>query len=285
MGSGPTLTFVVPDNRDPITVQLRTRDAANAESMETLDVTVLNRAPEITALEVLNNPNGAGGFTAGRALSIGATYREDDPSDAGRVTFTWEEFPPPSSTPGATALLPPQTIDGTGFQTEEVGTWTVRLTISDGVLSDSDDLPVTITEDLDPCLGPLSPPAGDGTTPVVIERDLGPWTFRVASVIDDLDPYPYPNGTADPDLGRPTFRWFLAPPGEALAEVSGSDVAEYTLQPAAYAPGDELELRVEVRDRYPVAAPNWPACPSADATCAEDAPSCLQRATWKVRIR
>jgi hypothetical protein len=82
-------------------------------------------------------------------------------------------------------------------------------------------------------------------------------------------------------MGRAHFRWFLSRPGGVFEEIPGTDLADYTLYPAIYAPDDEIGLRVEVSDR----TPGWPECAAEAATCSTGAADCIQRATWKVRIR
>ncbi len=68
-------------------------------------------------------------------------------------------------------------------------------------------------------------------------------------------------------------------------EIVGHTDEKYLVDPLAYKPGDQLELRVEVQDRV--------RGPQRELTCAEDARACalnagaqcFQRLTWGVQIQ
>src|SRR5262249_40166864 len=107
-----------------------------------------------------------------------------------------------------------------------------------------------------------------------------PTLFQVLVVDDDLDPYP--SSPADPVLGTTQFTWSIVPPGgsrQTLAGVTGAGVA---LDPASYASGDIVELRVDVQDRNHIAVN----CPANQPSCSVISdPTCTQRLTWEVEIR
>jgi hypothetical protein len=245
-------------------------------------VPIRNRLPAITKLQVESQTNNLGGYTVGRLLQIRAEFHDEDPGDT--LTARWMHYPAPDSPPGSQPFTVISDTSAT-LRPNAIGEWIVELTVDDGTPGGegvaTEDLSIRVDPDLDPCLGPLSPPPASSDAPILVARELGPRVFRVASVIDDLDPYPYEVGSPDADLGRPAFRWFLGRGAGPLGEVPGSDQADYTLRPDAFAPGEELTLRVEVQDRVP----GWPACPIDEATCASEVPACLQRATWKVVVR
>ena len=105
--------------------------------------------------------------------------------------------------------------------------------------------------------------------------------FQVPLVGDDLDAYPPIQGATQ--FGTTVFAWSILPPGatvrQTLAGATGNAIA---LDPAAFTPGDVVELRVEIFDRHHTALP----CDDSAATCSITAsPSCLQRQTWRVEVR
>jgi hypothetical protein len=111
---------------------------------------------------------------------------------------------------------------------------------------------------------------------------VAPRRFAVLSVTDDLDFYP---ARADQTgfLGTASMRWYIATPdtGGAFVEVQGHAVADYVVDPSAYAPGDALSLRVEIDDRVG----RQIVCDPAQPTCSLEQNECLQRVTWGVEIR
>jgi hypothetical protein len=131
---------------------------------------------------------------------------------------------------------------------------------------------VTISDDQPPHVG-ATVPAWLPDSKVILLRSAGPRRFVVASVLDDLDPYPGSPGAR--------FRWFLRRPGGALGEVPGHDLAELTVDPAELDPGDALDVRVEVADRRARTLPCAPAQPVCSLTSDER----YQRLTWSVEVR
>ena len=156
------------------------------------------------------------------------------------------------------------------------GSWDVQVTAHDKEgASTTQDLPLTIVADQPPCLRqwlPAVPPAG-ASLPISTQT-----LFQVPLVDDDLDPYP-PISEA-PHL---LFAWSILRPGETQREVQvGTTGNALAVDPAAYTPGDVVELRVEIFDRRRTALP----CDDAAATCSiTSSDSCLQRQTWRVEMR
>lgn len=106
-----------------------------------------------------------------------------------------------------------------------------------------------------------------------------PTLFQVTVVKDDLDPYPgFPDDTV---LGSPKFTWSLLPPGGSTRLPFGT-TNHASLDPSNYAPGDILELRVEIADRKALPI----TCDQASPTCSVISDNaCLQRLTWRVEVR
>ena len=230
--------------------------------------------------------DGRYGFVVGTPVDLYAKVGDPDDDPATGVFLGWHVFSPAGAAPvGFSDLtVPPDPMDPAHVQAGKelvattAGDYDVQVTASDlAGLSAQQDVPVTIVPDHPPCLSswaPLAAPAGQ-TLPLT-EATL----FQVLVVADDLDPYPTVPG--DPVLGTTSFAWSLLPPGggtrEPLGGVTGNSVA---LDPAAYSPGDIVELRVEIQDRQHHAT-----CNDDNPTCSIIGdPSCTQRLTWRVEVQ
>lgn len=159
------------------------------------------------------------------------------------------------------------------------GSWNVQVTAQDqdGGMA-THDLPIAVVPDGPPCLQqwlPIVAPTG-ATLPISV-----PTVFQVPLVDDDLDAYP--RITDAPQFGTTTFAWSVLRPGAAQREVQvGATGNAIVFDPAAFTPGDVVELRVEIFDRQRTMLP----CDDAAATCSiASSASCLQRQTWRVEVR
>jgi hypothetical protein len=157
------------------------------------------------------------------------------------------------------------------------GSWDVQVIARDqeGGSTTQQLTPFMVVPDQPPCLAqwlPAVPPAG-ATLPISTQT-----VFQVPLVDDDLDPYP-----PITEVPRLLFAWSILRPGETQREVQvGATGNAFALDPAAFTPGDVVELRVEIFDRRRTALP----CDAAAATCSiASSGSCLQRQTWRVEIR
>lgn len=159
------------------------------------------------------------------------------------------------------------------------GSWDVEVDARDPEgTTTTHHFSLTVVPDRPPCLQqwlPIVPPAG-ATLPV-----SAPTVFQVPLVDDDLDAYP--PITDAPQFGATTFAWSILPPGAAQRQtLVGATGNAVELDPAAFTPGDVVELRVEIFDRQHIALP----CDDAAATCSiASSDSCIQRQTWRVEIR
>jgi len=84
-------------------------------------------------------------------------------------------------------------------------------------------------------------------------------------------------------LGTTKFQWSLQPPGQTgHVDIAGAVGSSFALDPAAYTPGQVLELRVQIYDRNNTTIP----CVDGEQTCSViSEPTCIQRQTWRVEIR
>lgn len=207
-----------------------------------------------------------------------------------RITLTWVTNPPLAT--GFVAQLvddvpamisdpqdPAHLQYAKVFTANDAGEWTVDVTATDTIGgTEVQRAVINVKADEAPCLAqlaPVIPPAG------VAMPMSAPTLFRVAAVRDDLDPYPLIPG--DPIFRATRFHWSIQNPGSPThVVVAGASGNSLGLDPASYAPGDIVEVRVEIFDRKNTPLP----CPDGDATCSTiSQPTCLQRQTWRVEVR
>ncbi len=218
-------------------------------------------------------------YVDGRQFDLFATYSDADDGPQ-NVTLVWTYFTPVEGDafdhPDFTLPSPGsgQLAVGQHFTPHGAGDWMVVVKASDPLgATDTETLAFTISPDQPPCIEDASPIAPlDGINAVPITE---PTLFQVPVVVDDLDPYP---ASA---TGGATFAWSLLPPGASTFQALATTGNSVDFDPAAYTPGDLVELRVEISDR----AHGAPACPAADLTCSlGGVSSCIQRLTWRVEV-
>jgi hypothetical protein len=222
-------------------------------------------------------------LAVGAPIDVIATYGDVD-SELDGITLQWTVTPPGSPGPYSFDGVPiaqdpgdpSHRKAGKRLTPTATGSWDVQVTASDpDGGSTTHVLSIPVVPDQPPCLRqwlPTVPPAG-ATLPIST-----PTVFQVPLVDDDVDPYPPISAT--PQLA---FAWSILRPGAAQREVQvGATGNAIVLDPAAFTPGDVVELRVEISDRQRTPLP----CDDAAATCSiMSSPSCLQRQTWRVEVR
>jgi hypothetical protein len=221
-------------------------------------------------------------LAVGGPIDVIATYSDLDSSLDG-FKLDWMVTAPPGAGAYAFSSLPVVQDPGDPGHRKAVarltptvtGSWDVQVTARDpeGVAS-TQDLMVAVVADQPPCLRqwlPTVPPPG-ATLPIST-----PTVFQVPVVDDDLDPYP--PISEEPRLA---FAWSVLRPGGTREVQTGATGNAFVLDPAAFTPGDSVELRVEIDDRQQTALP----CDDAAATCSiVSSDSCLQRQTWRIEVR
>jgi len=276
---GQNYEFVLPAAKhDPVRVQLEVTDRDDDSTIDTETIQVANRAPEV---EIGLPPSRTDHFVVTLPVEVSAMPR--DPDKDTEIDLSWELLKPRGA--GADVELVP--LDSSGlayrFTPDVAGIWRVDVTADDGFAQGRETYhrDVAILEDQAPCIE-LTLPAAPGEGRLVYGRDEGPRAFEVLRVDDDLDPHPR---SPDPpaDLGEPSFSWFLASPdtGGELVPVAGATAASLTIDPSVYAPGDLLQLRVEVADRVERSLP----CADDESACAIAGDDCYQRLGWDVEVR
>ena len=236
-------------------------------------------APPVLALEKQSHS-----LAVGAPIDVIATYGDID-SALDKVALEWTVI-----APGTAGSFPFEDLPiaqdpgdpghrkaGKRLTPTVEGSWDVLVVARDpeGSSASLHLSPFTVVPDRPPCLAqwlPAVPPAG-ARLPI-----SAPTVFQIPLVDDDLDPYP--PITAIPQLA---FAWSILRPGETQRQVQvGATGNTLALDPAAFTPGDVVELRVEIFDRQHTALP----CDDAAATCSiTSSESCLQRQTWRVEVR
>lgn len=286
-GIDPTFSFTVPVAIDgaPTThlvIALDVTDAhgAQARPRQALELPVANHHPTLAVQR--RGRELAGQFPTG--VPIVVTARGDD-VDGDAVTLTWTLFPAATSNPGAVQFrrLPDPPTGGEAYELipDVAGEWSVRVDATDGIDAERVDLPILVQPDHAPCLSAVEPVSADGAVILV----TAPRRFAVGVVADDLDLYP-PPPPGDPYLGAATLAWSMRAVGAATWTALPGVGAGVELDPELYAPGDRLELRVEVADRTGRWPSTSPACDPAAPSCSIEPPtSCVQRRTWLAEVR
>ncbi|WP_428263641.1 hypothetical protein [Haliangium sp.] len=292
--STPFTVTVPPTYRDDlptqsVLVELTVHDPRQASDQRTLFVDVQNQAPTLM-LQRQGFLSPAGSFPIGTSVRVVAAGTD---LDGDEISYSFTYYPAQGSEPEAVGWEAVAS-DMYELRGDVTGLWEVEVTATDALgASDTETIAVVLAEDAPPCIGTTDPPAVAGRS-YIVERDGPPRRFGVLAVVDDLDVYPPPPATTADGMPSPQdtarFRWFAATPytgadpdgTQIMRPVSGHELSAYVLDPTAYAPGDVIELRVEIDDRGERELP----CADDDPTCSLGGDGeCVQRVTWGVEIR
>jgi hypothetical protein len=271
--SVPVMTRAGTDKTQAIEVQLEARSdrGAVAELLGNGDFAVDDAPPSLML------DRSAHTYTVG---ALFATF--GDPDDTlGAIGLTWTatpsaplaDLPAPGPSPAGQATLAKRLVP------DQPGDWDIGVVARDPLgRTIEQHIGFAVAADRPPCLAqwqPIAPPPG-ATLPIT-----GPTVFQVPLVDDDLDAYP--PVTDAPQFGATRFAWSILPPGATERQVlAGATGNRVQIDPAAFHPGDVVEVRVEIFDRSHAALP----CADGAATCSmESTSSCLQRQTWRVEAR
>lgn len=269
---------------EAVRVEIRVQDSSGAQDTDFMVVDVVNQRPDVTIVDQGYQPPG-GGYPIGAEIQLIASGTDDDVVDVADLTYDWELVGRPAgSVPVFDPITLPNADSAHRLLADLPGQYDVEVTVTDPLgLFQMRQKTVYVEADRPPCIRSTDPFAtSDGD--YIVDTGEPPKRFAVGSVDDDLDFYPAPTNTLDGLLGEAEFTWFIASPAtnNAWTEIVNHEVADYLVDPAAYDPGDTLELRVEVDDRVGRDI----VCDEALPTCAIGADTeCLQRVTWGVEIR
>jgi hypothetical protein len=223
-------------------------------------------------------------LTVGVPIDLFALYGDlDDPLD--NLDFTWQVVAPVTQPP--IVLDPVITTSDVSHKLAQSrlvptanGTWDIKATVTvrgDPASATERHLTFDVLPDRPPCLvqsRPILPPPG-AALPIT-----EPTVFQIAVVDDDLDSYP--PLSSDPLFGTTAFAWSILRPGASVRQpLVGATGNAIDFDPAAFSPGDRVELRVEIFDRNHTTIP----CADGAATCSIAGDGCLQRQTWQLEAR
>lgn len=220
----------------------------------------------------------------GAPLQLTAAYGDPDEGST-NIRLDWTILAPvldPAATLEDVAATTGDTVQRTVARRlvpMMVGAWDVQVIATDTLGETNEQhLRFQVGADLQPCLTRVQPivPPDDAVLPIV-----EPTAFQVPLVDDELDAYPRLSG--DPAFGTTTFAWSILPPGASERQLlRGATGNSVDFDPGAFAPGQRVELRVEIFDRNATEI----SCADAAPTCASaDRPQCSQRQTWRLEVR
>lgn len=283
---GTTFEFTVPERRiDGVTPVQGMRivldgidsHGAVAKPPDQLELPVLDRSPTIeplraTSIYIQPGPT----YVVGMPIEVYAAYTDgDDPLDSLNVQWKW--FAPSQVTPDVTDL-PTQTdgmrrTEGKILRPQVTGQWMAEVTVTDPVGNTAVQMvTLSVVPDRAPCIASVAPAVPTTTTVLPVDE---PTLFQVPIVDDDLDSYPTTPGGAE--FGTATFTWTILEPNSTRRVIGTSSSTLF--DPALYAPGTVVEMRVEIADRTDTPV----SCADGMPTCGP--PSCIQRQTWRVEAR
>jgi len=272
----PALVQGIPTTRVVVTLDVQDVYGAVARPVQRLELDVANNAPDVDS--DVRGRELAGKFPPDVPIIVSAVGFDDDGDD---VTLTWELFPASAAVPGDYSFtpLPDPPSGGEEYRLlpDVDGTWTVRITASDGLDDFVYDLPIIVVPDQPPCLGAVDPAPAPVGSYLILDA---PRRIGVLAVEDDLDVYPPPPAN-DPYLGAAELRWYVRAPGASSYTQVDTNVGGVELDPTEYNPGDRLDVRVEIDDRVNRAVQ----CAENVPICSFNQDSCLQRQTWSVEVR
>ena len=269
----PTYSFTLSaQSNDTRCVWLLVSDQYGAHGPpKAISVTPHNRAP-VAVIDVQQPARNALGrydlFSTFRLSSAGS---HDDDHDA--LTPRWTLQAPDAAIDAklvACSPTPPAEVVQCFTAGQQPGDYQVQLIVNDGI-TDSEPFNLTLTVDPDspPCITATAPLVG--ASPLVLDP-AQPADFSILNVRDDGDPFP---PSTEASRGGATFNWFVRQNGGVWRSIAGfENLATLTIAADTFISGDQIDVRVEARDRDPdhtlSACGDDPLCPLI----------CPQRITW-----
>jgi len=284
--------FVVPETLadlvtpvESLLVILEAKDdyGAIARPRQELIIPVSNH-PAVLELSMSSRYMHRTDYVVNTPIDLFAVVADPDDGPANILPLVWTVFSPMTQPAYNIAELdvadPTPTTSlqfGKRFIADGPGDWEVQVTAIDPLGAETTkSLKFKVEPDSAPCLAQWAPIAAPTGSAWPLSE---PTLFQIGVVTDDLDPYPTVPG--DAILGTSTFAWSIKQPGAGTRTPLGFTGSGVALDPGNYAPGDIVELRVEIQDRVPRAIN----CADAQATCSvisDD--TCIQRLTWRMEV-
>ncbi|MCD6499469.1 MAG: hypothetical protein J7M25_14345 [Deltaproteobacteria bacterium] len=279
-GHDQTCCFI-PTARTVFTIRLKVQDQRGLSSpWDERVVTVLNRPPN-SVLSLETKTNLENHFVVGQQIWLHG-LSSSDPDGDDTLFYHWQTISRP---PGSSTLayqFQPSDVDyhPTNDPTlakrclmvpDYPGSYEVALGVSDGDDDATDTKHIEVQEDAPPCITATSPDASASR----LIFDVGqPRRLEVLLVDDDLDGYP--------PGGQLSFSWSIQPdPNQPFFPVSGLDEPALNLDPNDYTSGQQVRIRVTVRDRIDR---DLSSCSQQSDQCNLVA-DCAQWVTWNIEFR
>jgi hypothetical protein len=252
---------------------------ATAESAP-LPLTIANHRPT-PALQAVAPRSSSGKVRLYARVELSAAGSKDDDGDPLRYDGWSAEGPDGRDQPLAPCDALPMDPSRRCFSAQMPGRYLARVTVADGLESPATSMSFEVDQDQPPCLLRTDP---QPLQPLVLVPRGGKRTFEVLAADDDGEPF----GTTPPTLGPPVFVWSRADDGKPMVRLARNaprlDVSEGLFDDVR--PGDQLRVRVEVRDRLREEQLQLreipPPCPETQDVCEVD--HCLRWVTWKVQF-
>jgi hypothetical protein len=265
-----------PNDAATLCVFVLATDVQGATAVASLLVSSLDRPPNAVITVVEPTATTSGGLYPLYSIFHLSAAKSNDP-DGDMIQnpiFKVVGIPPAATPTPATGNCPGpmpspflQCLDVGGF----AGTYTVSLTVGDGLMTGATMTTLMVDYDHPACVSATDPRTD--TSPLVLDPSLAK-TFAVTSILDDGAPWPSPEGAH----ATPTFAWKVRRnAGTWQAIVGLDDVNALTLAADTYATGDVVDVSVTISDG--VAMHLQPAC---DPQCPA---GCPQTAQWTVNYR
>lgn len=246
-------------------------DALGATGVATYQADPPNRPPTLTLR--LAQPTAAAEYPLYTTFALEAVANDPD-GDA--LQMQWALDAPVGSSVTAADCGDPSRVT-CQFTPDVPGTYHVTVGAGDGSTAPaSAQLSLVVRADAPPCIDVDSLTPAVTPPPARIARDPdADVTFSVLKVADDGDPFPgAPSGVTQ-------FSWFVGRGGDPLVYV-GHDFNEYTIPARTFRLGDEVRVRVEVRDRDGARIDTLLLSCSDEAPACGSVAGCYQRVTWRV---
>jgi hypothetical protein len=278
--------FTVMPQLGEFCVRVVAQDSRGATRDDTLGMTISNNppAPDLQATAA-RSPSGKVRLYAKVELTAaGSTDPDEDPLTFPKWSVTGPDLQPvPLVACEAAIVMTAKTDARRCFTAGQPGRYRAEVTADDGIASvASKPVQLEVDVDLPPCLKTTDPLV---LQPLVLVPSGGKRTFEVLSVDDDGEPFPTPASA----LGPPIFVWSRADDGKAMVRLGGNNAPSLPVSEGLFdvvRPGDQLRVRVEVRDRLREEQLQQrlaqPPCPEEMDVCQVD--GCLRWTTWKVQF-
>jgi hypothetical protein len=277
----PTFMVTLPSGaQTSLCVWVLATDDQGATNFDAKTVSSVNRAPDAVITVLEPTATASNGFYELYSTFHLSGASSSDPDGDMVVSPTWQILEMPDTANPVPTLAPcpsatptdlvdfVQCLDVGGF----AGKYTISLTVSDGMLTNTATKTVFVDNDRPACVSKTDPAVA--ASPLVVGPDEAR-TLAITEILDDGSPLPTPvDGTHTP----PRFEWKLSRNGGAASTIAGFEtLSALTLPAGTYASGDEVVVTATISDGVTM---------HLDPACNPGCPAgCPQSASWTVDYR